>query len=249
MATSVFARRLNDEISAAKEVSLADALSWSIALVIDPPQTARVPDQVFLTTLASANPQYTGWPVWLDSRGFTDRRNAPIIKDKAWEALVVSAQGWSAHLDFSRLDPRGDFFLRRVLQDDLTEKIKPNSALDPILVLIRVSEAIAVGLAFARALGWKEDTTRLGFAFRWTKLSGARTHFLGKSDTHVSEGYQAHDNEVVTFTELSLDTPASAIAPIVEQATQDLFAIFNGYKMPTEAVEEWTRRLVERRLG
>jgi hypothetical protein len=26
-------------------------------------------------------------------------------------------------------------------------------------------------------------------------------------------------------------------------------AIFNGYKMPTEAVEEWTRRLVERRLG
>jgi hypothetical protein len=51
------------------------------------------------------------------------------------------------------------------------------------------------------------------------------------------------------LTELSLDTPASALAPFVAQATQDLFALFNGYIMPSEVVEEWVRRLVERRLG
>lgn len=228
---------------------LEDVGSWSIALVIDPPQVARVPDQIFLTTLTSSNPQYTGWPIWLDSRTFTDQRHAPVVKDKAWEALILSVQGWSKHLDFSRLDPKGEFYLRRVLQDDLTDKIAPKTALDPVLVLIRVAEAIAVGLAFAKSLGWKDDATRLGFAFRWTKLSERELVSWANPMIPITGGHRAHDDEVTTFAELALDTPASAIAPFVEQATQDLFALFNGYKMPTEAVEEWARRLVERRLG
>jgi hypothetical protein len=66
---------------------------------------------------------------------------------------------------------------------------------------------------------------------------------------HVTGGHVAHDNEVTTFTELSLDTPSSAIAPFVEQATEDLFATFHGYTMPSETIEEWARRLVERRLN
>jgi len=244
-----FREALTGPALTAEERKVVGAGSWSIALVVDPPQVARVPDQVFLTTLASSNPQYTGWPVWLDSRNFTDQRHAPKVKDKAWEALIISLEGWSQHLDFSRLDPKGEFFLRRVLQDDVSSKIDPKTALDPILVLIRVAEAIAVGLVFAKALGWKEDTTRLGFAFRWTKLSGRELASWANPLAHVTGGYKAHDDEVTTFTEISLDTPASAIAPFVEQATQDLFALFDGYKMPTEAVEEWVRRLIERRLG
>src|SRR5262249_29481908 len=47
--------------------------SWEGALVIDPPHSDRLPDDVFLRTVASSNPQYTGWPIWLDSRSFTDR--------------------------------------------------------------------------------------------------------------------------------------------------------------------------------
>jgi hypothetical protein len=36
------------------------------------------------------------------------------------------------------------------------------TVLDPILVVIRVAEAIAVGISLAKALGW-EDEARLGF--------------------------------------------------------------------------------------
>lgn len=134
------------------------------------------------------------------------------------------------------------------MQDDLSDKIRPKTALDPILVLIRVAEAIAVGLAFAKALGFKEDTTRLGFAFRWSKLSKRELISWANPIIPITGGHVAHDDEITMFTELSLYTPVSAIAPFVEQATQDLFALFNGYKMPTEAVEYWSRRLVERRL-
>jgi hypothetical protein len=231
------------------ERRLVEAGSWSVALIVDPPQPAKVPDYVFLNTLASSNPNYTGWPIWLDSHTFPDERHRPRIKNKAWEGLILSDQGWTKHLDFSRLDPKGEMFLRRVLPDDVTDKIAAGTALDPILVLIRVAEAIAVGLAFAKGLGWKEEDTRLGFAFRWTKLRNRELASWANPLVGVTGGKKAYDEEVTTFTELSLDTPASAIRPFVEEATRDLFALFDGYKMPTEAVEDWTRRLVERRLG
>jgi hypothetical protein len=60
-------RKLNPE-----EQKVIEAGSWSVGLVIDPPRLGRLPDQVFRSTLASSNPQYTGWPVWLDSSGFVD---------------------------------------------------------------------------------------------------------------------------------------------------------------------------------
>jgi hypothetical protein len=226
-----------------------EAGKWSIAVVVDPPHAARVPDRAFLSTLDSSNPRYTGWPVWLDSTGFTDQRHVPKVRDKAWEALILSVRGWSKHLDFSRLDPKGEFYLLRALQDDLSDQVPTRTALDPILVVIRVAEAIAVGLAFAKALGWSGETTRLGFAFRWTKLSQRNLAFWAHPMVDFGPIGKAHDDSVTTFTELTLDTPASAIGPFVEQATKDLFALFDGHKMPTDVIEDWSRRVVERRLG
>jgi hypothetical protein len=146
--------------------------SWEVALVIDPPQSDRLPDEVFMRTVASSNPQYTGWPIWLDSRSFTDKRSAPVVRDKGWEALIISVDAAvrSKHVDFLRFDPRGEFYLWRVLQDDVSDKIPPGKKLEPIVVVLRVAEAILVGLAIAKALGWKSEEARLGFAFRWTKL-------------------------------------------------------------------------------
>jgi hypothetical protein len=45
---------------------------------------------------------------------------------------------------------------------------------EPIIAILKVAEAIAVGLSFTRALGWKEDNTKLQFAFLWNKLAGRR---------------------------------------------------------------------------
>lgn len=76
--------------------------------------------------------------------------------------------------EFFRLDPAGDFYLRRLLQDDaVPNRVDPGTRFDPALMIYRVSEAIAVGLAVAKGLGWSAPAT-LGFMFRWRKLKGRR---------------------------------------------------------------------------
>jgi hypothetical protein len=223
--------------------------SWEVALVIDPPQSDRLPDEVFMRTVASSNPQYTGWPIWLDSRSFTDKRSAPVVRDKGWEALIISVDAAvrSKHVDFLRFDPRGEFYLWRVLQDDVSDKIPPGKKLEPIVVVLRVAEAILVGLAIAKALGWKSEEARLGFAFRWTKLKGRQLEPWANAVVPISAAGTAQDDSVTTFVDLPLDTPESAIAPYVDQATRELFVLFGGYRFP--ATEHWVRRLVERKLS
>ena len=172
----------------------------------------------------------TGWPVWLDSRSFTDPQSRPKVTDKGWDVLIVSLEGRSRHIDFYRFEPKGEFYLWRNLEDDASEKIKPGTLLEPIIVILRVTEAIAVGLSIAKALTKDVETTRLGFAFRWRKLKGRKLEPWGNPGViPISAFESAHDDEVNTYIESSLDTPTSAIAPLVDQATQDLFVLFGGY--------------------
>jgi hypothetical protein len=202
-----------------------------------------------MSTIGSSNPNYTGWPAWLDSSQFTEPAFRPKVVDRCWEALIVSLGGWSKHVDFLRFDPKGEFYHWRNLQDDITDKVKPKTALDPIVVIIRVGEHIAAGLAIVKALGWDPESTRLGFAFRWTKLRGRQLVPWANPGVAISSFEVAHDDEVTTFVELPLDTSPTAIAPAVEQAVRELFVVFGGYQLPSSAIEQWVRRLVERQLG
>jgi Putative DNA-binding domain len=230
-----------------EETVTLEGLAWSVALIVDPAKSDAICDKAFLNAVMGVNPQYIGWPVWLDSRGFVDQAAHPHVIDKAWQAFIVSLkEGWSAQADFMRIDPKGEFYLWRLLQDDLTDKVRPGTALDPILVLIRVAEAIAVGLSIAKGLGWDEDA-RLGFAFHWAKLKGRNLASWAHPSVSVSGGH-AYTDDVETYVEIPLDAPVSAIAPFVEQATRDLFAVFDGYTMPSQAVEHWVKKLVERSL-
>ncbi len=241
---AIKARTLNKE-----EIELLDAGSWQVALVIDPPNDSAITDREFLNRFSGANPRLTGWPVWLDSRNFSEKLSHPHVVDKAWQALIVSAKGWSSHLDFIRLNPKGKFYLERALQDDLVpSKIPPKTVLDPILVLIRVAEAIAVGISVARALGW-DDNAHLGFGFKWTKLSGRALESWANPMISVLPGSVAHDDEAETFVEVPGDTPISAIAPYVEKATRELFLKFDGHSVLAEVIERWAKRLIERRLN
>jgi hypothetical protein len=131
-----------------------DAGTWSVALVVDPPRPDAVSDKQFMNSFAVANPNYTGWPVWIDSRHFNDRASHPGVVDKSWEALIISLQGRSKHVDFMRMDPKGEFYLHRLLQDDFTDQVERGKALDAILTVLRTAEAIAVGLSVVKGIGW-----------------------------------------------------------------------------------------------
>jgi hypothetical protein len=235
-------RQLTTEQSA-----LLDHGSWSVALVVEPSRRDALPDAEFLNRVSAANPQYTGWPIWLDSRTFQEPAHRPRVVERAWETLIVATEGWFPHVDFMRKDPKGEFYLRSVLQDDTTDKVVPRTVLDPILVVIRVAEAIAVSLSIAKALGWQEDA-KLGFAFRWTKLSGRELASWGEPLAPITPGHVAVDSSTDTFVELPADTAVSAIAPLVDEATRGLFVTFRGYSFPYSSIEHWVQRLLERRL-
>lgn len=222
--------------------------SWSVAVVVEPPHPNAIPDTNFFNVVASSNPQYTGWPVWLDSRGFRDGTAHPQVIDKAWQALVVSFESWSDHVDFMRLDPTGIFYLRRVLQDDLTPKISPGTELDVILTILRITETLAVALTMTKALGWEPEKTTLGIGFRWQKLSGRELSSWANPEIHISGNHIAHDNEANSFIEIPLDTPPSSLAPYVEKILNQLFVLFGGYTLSPTAYEKWVQRLIERRL-
>jgi hypothetical protein len=153
---------------------LAKLGTWTVAMVVDPPRADVVPDQTFLNIIDASNPNYTGWPTWMDTRGFSDQKAKPKVVERAWQTLIISmATGWTDHVDFFRFDPRGEFLLVRVLQDDMTNKVAPGKALDPVLVILRVAEAIAVGLAFVKSL---DGTLRTR---GWASLSDGRNSGVG----------------------------------------------------------------------
>jgi hypothetical protein len=151
-------------------------------------------------------------------------------------------------VDFMRLEPKGEFYMRRNLQDDVSEKVQPRTTFEPVIAIIRVAEAIAVGLAFAKALGWEPERTRLGFAFRWTGLKGRELVAWANPGVYFSTTGRAHDDAVTTYVEVPVDTPMSAISPAVEQALEGVFILFGGYRMPSKTIEHWVQRLIERKL-
>jgi hypothetical protein len=220
--------------------------TWSIALVIDPPCPDHSLDQAFLNVIASSNPQHTGWPPWLDSRTFANHSTAPKVKDRAWETLILSLQGEARHVDFFRIAPQGEFYLLRILQDDLTDKVQPKRFLDPTLVVYRITEVMAVGLAFAKALGWDSESAMLGFGFRWTGLSGRQLGCWSNPELASPASGQAHDDTAETMVEVPLIISPNALAPYVGQAVHELFTLFDGYVMPDATIEYWVRRLVSR---
>lgn len=120
------------------------------------------PTEEFLNFINASNPSYTGWPVWIDSRGYVnedgtlDEDAKPYTYGAGWEAFIYGrGGGFRNRLDFWLAEPAGRFYHYRALQDDFTEgRPYPEAmtTLDPFLVILRTAEAIAVPMVFARAM-------------------------------------------------------------------------------------------------
>lgn len=221
---------------------------WSVLLRFDPPLPEDTSALDFLKIIAAANPHYTGWPVWLDSRGFANQFDRPKIVEKVWEATILDlGDGWGSHADFYRFDRRGELYLWRVLQDDLSQKVEAGKYLDPGLMIYRVLETLAVGLAFAKAFERGEETT-LTFAFRWSNLESRELDSWADRSRYISPHGTAMGNSAEGYIEIPADTPADAIAPYAQSVTRDLFELWNGWQYPIRAIEQQLERLLKRNM-
>ncbi|MGO9954327.1 MAG: ATP-binding protein, partial [Dissulfurispiraceae bacterium] len=235
-----------------RNLTLPEHGAWEVALFLIgkvPPHSAN---RDFLNLLASNNPDYTGWPVWLDSRGFSDQGSKPFVMDHVWESMIVSlGSDWFNQIDFMRLDPAGRFYLRRALPDDITSSERapePMKYLDFGLPIIRSAEAIAVGITFAKAMGCDPENTRLAYAFKWSKLRGRKLSSWANPGRIISHGRSAYQDDVLSFVEVPLETPLSALGDYVNKVVQPLFEIFDGFSLSKDVVEDLTQRLIQRKL-
>ena len=246
---AAFDAAIRDRGKSAAEERAIGGLTMHVGVVLDPSREDAVPTRQFLDVLASANPQYTGWPAWLDARGFASADERPVVKNGAWQTLIVAIDdSYMQHLEFLRMDPRGTFYLRRAMQDDLTDKVEPGKALDIFLMLIRVAEVIAVGVAMARALDWPEDGDA-AFAFIWDGLDSRRlSGWANPLRSMGIGGGTSHSDRASSTVLVPLETPPGALAPYVAKAVAPLFSLFDGYQPAHPLVEDAVARLVERRL-
>lgn len=235
--------------TAEQQARIENALTMHVGLAFEPARPDEIPTKAFLNKIESSNPNFTGWPVWLVSQGFSEVQDRPYVKNNMWEALIVDLDGgWSEHLEFLRYDPRGEFYLRRVMQDDLTDKVLPGTALDVILMIYRVAEVLAVGTNLGRTMGWEEQSDA-GFAFRWTGLEGrALRPWVNAFGSAGRSGSKSHSISVDAYVAVPLETPATALAPYVGTVLAPLFSTFDGYQASAELIEESVRKLIERKL-
>ena len=231
-------------VVAERGVQLPSHGAWEVGLLFIgdiPPHTAN---QAFLNLLKASNPQYNPhWPIWLDSRAFPDE-DKPRPFENAWEALIVTLDRPLPYIDFMRLGPQGHFYLRQALYEDMRD-IEPMKYLDFTIPIKKAAEAIAVGIAFAKAMGCDVEKTRLAFGFRWTELNGRELISWVEPGRHLRPEGPAYQDEVSVFVEVPLETPLSALGEYVNQAVKPLFEIFNGFELSQDVIEDLTRKTIK----
>ena len=232
-------------VATERGLNLPEHGAWEVALIFIgevPPHRAT---RDFLNLLDSSNPDYTGWPVWLDSSRAHDQKSRPYVIDGIWESIIADVET----IDFMRFDPRGKFYLRRALLED-TSKIQgvpePMAVLDFGFPVSRCAEAVAVGISFAKAMGCDPESTQLAYAFKWSKLKGRRLVSLNPARPIPPSG-PAYEDEVLSFINVPLETPLSALGSYIDEIVQRLFERFDGFTLSTEVIEDLTQRLIQRK--
>lgn len=231
--------------------------AFEVAVVFEGEIPPRNLDEEFLNLINLSNPRYSGWPMWVDSRGFHTAQGTPDTDARpytfggGYEAFIRS-EGASMrnHLDFWRAEPRGRFYLYRAFQDDMLdgpEHPEPLTTLDFGIVILRTAEAFAVPMAFARAMGAPPEGTTLHYSFRWSGLKDRELSSWADPARDIRAGYVARQHEEAAMLSLPLETPTSALGRHVRAATAPLFSAFNGFAPGPDVVENLTNEVLLRR--
>lgn len=237
------------EVVANRSLTLPQTGYWEVAMFLEGP----IPPQdfgKFINLLSSCNPEYSGWPVWLVSSNFANEADRPHVFNEGWEALIALPSG--RHTDFVQFDPKGNFYHLRALFDDLSltdRSPTPGTGLDFALPVLDSAEAIAVGLAFAKAMGCAEDNCTLEFAFRWSGLRDRELNSWTYPGRYISPGRKAYQDEITLYQSVPLSTPPSAIGGLLTSMLSPLYALFNGFVLGPQTIEELSAQLVERRAS
>lgn len=229
---------------------------FDVALLINGPRTTEwSTNTAFLDALSSANPRLTGWPVWLVANTFQDERVRPRVRGNVFEQYILDEptqqqNSWGgSHWDFSVFDPRGCFFLRRVLQDDFRSGEfyeRRKLSLDPVLQIRDVAETLRVGQRFAEVMQYDPAKTFLYFQFWWSYLEGRIFGSWVAPGADFFAASRATDDLRYSKVRLPMNAARAELNGYISDALKPLTHAFGGYELPDRAVEFWTDRLFDR---
>jgi len=213
-----------------------------------------LPIKGLLDTLFVNQPRMIGWPPWVDSRSFSDKRSHPYVKERGWEALIYDQRkGWSVRaMDFWRIEPTGRFYAARTYEDDtsktlLDRGVKPGTIFDFLLLISRTAELIGTVRAFADGLGVDREKASLEYAFRWTGLRGRRICCWVEPGRELYSLVTAEDDVVTQTITIPQETPENILWEAVKRVTQPVFDVF-GAGVGDPVFEDIVNRTLRRQL-
>jgi len=228
-----------------KKYKLPDAGFFEVSFVINGTIQELSLNKEFLNLVSANNPSLTGWPLWVDSRGFSTQ-DRPFVNNGAWEAILFELSGVFKFIDYWFMKPSGAFYHIRVLEDDFKRDDRLQ-VLDFRLPIRRVGEAIAVAISFSKALACEEESTAIDFLFRWSRLRNRILTSWVEPSYWISRGYKAYQDEVISYLSVPLETPPSAIFEHVYKAISPLYEVFNGFQLSKSVVEKIVNEMIERK--
>ncbi len=238
-------------VELAAELNLEDKARGflDVSLHVSPELSGHVADENFLGKALASNPHLTGWPMWIDSRGFTDIVSQPRTYRESWEAIIPPRPRLpSQDVTYWSLTPAGEFLHRRTLDDDTEEARGPQAGkyLDYVLATWRVTECIAVAIAMARALGANPESALIRGTMRWTGLRGRQLVSWSEPSRYMPEDKVCFQSEVLSPVSISLGASQVGIAGAVAQAMAPLFRAFRGLVLEQDYFDRVVSRVFDR---
>lgn len=231
---------------------IPDHGSFEVGVIVTDVGKDYLPTQSFLRNILSRNPSLTGWPIWLDSRNFTDNASHPTIHEDGWEAFIASVSGHRSdqHLDYWYISGKGELYLRRAFQDDIggsDRAPQAGAALDIGLVILRTAEAILVALEYSSVFEPNQDSNLI-FGFRWSGLHGRQLSTWADQNRFGGNYGASTADQAESTIVIDQEAARDSIAEYVKLAIAPLFSKFNGWECPDNWVEDLVNRLADRRL-
>ena len=250
-------RKRYDEVILERSRDLPRHGTFEVGLIISGEMPPRNADIDFLYILDRNNPQLSGWPIWIDSSNSDDPENRPNVNNGGWESLIINpANAWfDGTLDFMQKKSNGHFYLLRGLQEDFatTDRLRsgrapePNTELDFVLSIWGTAEAIAVGKAFAHALGCDPEETQLEFGFRWFGLKNRMLTSWVHPERVLFTHPKAVQDEIICRTTVPLDSSPESISEFTYKVVSDVFALFEGFKINFSVVDDLVLKRLKKR--
>ena len=243
------------ELLMQREVKLPQVLGYrEFAVEVHGGEKTQVLNQSLLQRIASNAPRISGWGPWVVLLGSKTENDHPQVYQGMFEAFIDYLGGgfMAPHLDYWSINPRGEYYHIRALEDDLMfdvrgyEEITPGTYLDFLLQISRVAEGIAVAVSISQTLGFDLETAYLNFAARWQKLEGRRLYSWADRRRGISGG-NAVQSEFAHTVKVPLNVAKGDIHQYVKPIIDNLFALFGGTEIDDRVVEGIVNEALDRK--